>query len=75
MVSNVAGDAAGGIYDNAVEVDLTNTPVTDDRPSNCAGSPTPVSGLQRSAPARASTGITDAAPVDASIAAARSAAP
>ncbi|MBO0688655.1 MAG: hypothetical protein J2P40_03655 [Candidatus Dormibacteraeota bacterium] len=44
VVSNVADDAAGGIYNNQGEVDLADTPVTDDRPSNCAGSPTPVSG-------------------------------
>jgi hypothetical protein len=44
VVSNLADDAAGGIYNNQGEVDLTNTPVTDNRPGNCAGSPTPVSG-------------------------------
>lgn len=42
VVSNVADDAAGGIYNNQGEVDLTSTPVTGNRPSNCAGSPTPV---------------------------------
>ncbi|HYZ01330.1 MAG TPA: hypothetical protein VFA92_07540 [Candidatus Binatia bacterium] len=46
VAGNLADDAAGGIYNNQGEVDLTNTPVTGNRPSNCAGSPTPVSGCE-----------------------------
>jgi hypothetical protein len=44
VVSNVADDNAGGIYNNQGTVGLKTTAITSNRPSNCSGSPTPVSG-------------------------------
>lgn len=41
---NVADDGAGGIYNEGGTVALQHTPVTDNVPTNCSGSPTPVPG-------------------------------
>jgi hypothetical protein len=44
VVNNVGDDGPGGIYNDRGSVVLQRTPVTGNKPTNCAGSPTPVPG-------------------------------